>query len=397
MLIGVVGKTNVGKTSLFSAATMVDAEISNRIFTTIKPNKGVTYVRTECPCKKLGKECNPQNSKCIDGVRYVPIKVVDVAGLVPDAHKGKGLGNQFLSDIMEASALVHVVDISGSTNEEGVQVVPGSYDPMNDIDFLQKEIDYWILGILNKINISRRIDVKDEEFAQLVHKQLSGLGIKQKDVESAIKETGLQTKSPEEQYLGFIKILREKSKPIIIAANKIDIAGADAVYEKVKERAKGKVKEKTTNIIPCCAEAELALRRAAESKLINYSPGSSDFEIIGDMDEKHRKALEFMRELLKKYGSTGVQKVIDTAVFDLLDMIVVYPVENEHKMSNKQGEVLPDAFLMKKGSTALDLAYRVHEDIGKKFIAAIDARTGKNVSSVYVLKDGDIISIRSGR
>jgi len=294
MLIGVVGKTNVGKTTFFSASTLVDAEISNRIFTTIKPNRGVTYVTAECPCKKMDKKCNPQNSKCIDGIRYVPIKMVDVAGLVPGAYEGRGLGNQFLSDIMEAGALIHVVDISGSTNEEGVSVEAGSYDPINDIDFLQKEIDYWILGIINKLNLSRRIDVKNEAFVEMIHKQLSGLGIKPKDVESAAKETGLVANSSEEQYLEFIKILREKSKPIIIAANKMDIAGADAVFEKVK-------KEKE-EIVPCCAEAELALRRAAESNLITYSPGGSDFEITGDMDDKHKKALEFVRGLMKQHG-----------------------------------------------------------------------------------------------
>jgi hypothetical protein len=391
MQVAICGKTNVGKTTSFSAMTLVDAEISNRMFTTIKPNVGVAYVRTECPCKGLGVRCNPQNSKCIDGVRLVPIKMIDVAGLVPDAHKGRGLGNQFLSDIMEASAIIHVVDISGSTDSEGHPVPPGSHDPMEDIKFFKREIDYWILGILQKGAALRRPDLKKDLLPAAIFKQLSGLGIKQDEIEVAVAKTSLTLNSSEEKYLEFIEILREISKPIIIAANKIDVAGSEELYQKVKKEIK-------ENIIPCSAESELALRKAAQKKLIEYTPGASDFKIIGEMDERHTVALEYIRKnILKKYGSTGVQDVLDKAVFDMLNMIVVYPVENEHKLSNKKGDVLPDAHLLKKGSTALDLAFKVHEDIGKKFIAATDVRSGKHVSASHELRSGDIISIKSGR
>jgi len=388
MLLGIAGKTNTGKTTLFSACTLVDAEISNRIFTTIEPNKGVSYVRTECPCKELGLKCNPVNSKCVNNVRFVPVKVVDIAGLVPDAHLGKGLGNQFLSEIMEASALINVVDISGSSDSNGNPVAPGTHDPTEDIEFFHKEIDYWIFGILMKNRNQMKRRSSDERFDELIYKQLSGLGIRLEDVEDAINKTGVDINSGEKELLKFIEILRKKSKPIIIAANKIDIPEADALYNKLKEKFPS---------VACSAESELALRRAAEKNLIKYMPGDSDFEIIGNMDKQHEGALMFIRQLLKRYGSTGVQDVVNKAVFDLLDMIVVYPVENEHKFSDKKGNVLPDAFLLPKGSTALDLAYRVHEDIGRKFIAAIDARTGKNVSANYELKNNDIISIKSGR
>lgn len=388
MMLGIVGKTNVGKSTFFSASTLIDVEISNRIFTTIKPNKGVTYVTAECPCKDKQK-CSPRNSKCIDGVRFVPVKVIDVAGLVPDAHKGRGLGNQFLSDIMEANALIHVVDISGSTDSEGNPVTVGIHNPKEDIEFLQREIDYWILSIIDKLKIGTRQDIRDENLAEMIAKQITGLGIKLEYIEKAVKDTKLTVNSSEEDFLKFIKILRERSKPFIIAGNKIDIPGADKVYDEVKE---------TEKMFPCSAEAELALRRAADKGMIKYMPGAGDFEIIGEVDDKHKAALDFLRNnILKKYGSTGVQKVIDEAVFNLLDMIIVYPVENEHKWSDKKGNILPDAFLMKKGSTAHDLAYQVHEDIGKKFIGAIDARTGRNVSADYELKNGDIISIRAGK
>ncbi len=393
MLIGVVGKSNVGKTTMFSAATLVDAEISNRIFTTIEPNKGVTYVRTECACGKLNVRCNSRNSKCVSGIRYVPVKLVDVAGLVPGAHKGRGLGNQFLSDIMEASALIHVVDISGGTDETGNPCPAGTRDPKDDIKFLEEEIDFWILGILkrNLQTLSKRMETTKETFSALIEKQLSGLQIKLPEIEEAIEKSGITPHSSDEELLDFIKILRERSKPVLIAANKIDVPGADKIFERVRDVVQA-------DIIACSAESELALRRAAEHEIIKYNPGDAEFEIIKEVDAKHLSALDFIRKnVLEKYKSTGVQKTIDRTVFDILQMIVVYPVENEHKFTDHKGNVLPDAFLMKKGSTALDLAYKVHQDIGKKFVAAVDAKSGKHVSASYELKNGDVISIKAGR
>jgi len=390
MLLGVVGKSNVGKTTFFSAATLVDAEISNRIFTTIEPNKGVTYVRVKCPCG--GGKCNPRNSKCIDGTRYVPIKMIDIAGLVPGAHEGKGLGNQFLSDIMEANALIHVIDIAGTTDENGNPVSPGSRDPKDDIKFLEEEIDYWILGILkrNLRTLSKRMEATKEKFSELIHKQLSGLGIKLNEVEHVILLTEITLDSDDYDLLKFIKILREKSKPILLAANKIDI---DASDENI-----GRLTDLDYKLFPCSAESELALRKAADKGIIEYNPGDTDFKIIKELDAMHLKALDYIKDhVMIKYGSTGVQKIIDTAVFETLEMIVVFPVENEHKLSDKKGNILPDALLLKKDSTALDLAYAVHEDIGKKFVAAVDARSGKQLSSTYKLKSGDVISIKAGR
>jgi len=374
---------------MFSAMTLIDAEISNRIFTTIRPNVGVAYARAECPCKKLGVKCSPKNSKCVDGTRLVPIKLIDVAGLVPDAHKGRGLGNQFLSDIMEASAIIHVVDISGSTDSDGNPVPRGSHDPAEDIAFFKKEIDYWIVGILRKNWETIIRKSPHEKFEDLVHRQLSGLGISRENIVQAMNKSPISASSGENELLAFIEILRKTSKPIIIAANKIDVPGADDIYRRLKMDEKN---------VACSAEAELALRRASQHGLVIYLPGSSDFEITNEMDEKHKNALNFIKDnVLKKYGSTGVQQLLDSAVFDLLGMIVVYPVEDEHKLTDKSGNILPDAHLIKKGSTALDLAFRVHEDIGKKFIAAVDARTGKHVSASYELKNGDIISIRAGK
>ena len=387
MEIAIAGKTNTGKTTFFSAATLVDAEISNRIFTTIAPNKGVTYVRTKCPCSELNVKCSPQNSKCVSGVRYIPVKMIDVAGLVPDAHTGKGLGNQFLSDIMTADCLINVVDIAGATDINGIPCRPGEHDPMEDVDFFSKEIDYWMLGILMK-SWNTICKQPSKDFLELVYKQLSGLNIKKEDVKMAIEKLCINAGSSQDDLFKFVSSLRERSKPIIIAANKVDIPEGEKNFNNLKDKLP---------MVPCSAVSELALRKAAEHGVIKYMPGDSDLEIIS-VNEKQRAALSMIKEsVLVKFGSTGIQKAIDYAVFSLMKMIVVYPVENENRLTDKKGNVLPDAILMPQGSTALDLAYKVHEDIGKRFISAMDARTRKSVSAGYVLKSGDVISIKAGR
>ncbi len=386
MLISVCGKSNTGKTTFWSASTMVEAEISNRIFTTIKPNQGVAYIRAPCPCRDLGVSCNPQNSKCIGGTRYIPTKLIDIAGLVPGAHLGKGLGNSFLSDIMEANALIHIVDISGGTDQDGNPVESGSNNPLQDIEFLEREIDFWLLGILQKNWTQIKNKAKSGEKPEdLLHKQLSGLGISPEDIKQALKENNIMENDQEESLLEFIEILRKKSKPILIAGNKIDVPGAEALLEKAKD----------FNIIPCSAESELALRKAEKEGDIRYSPGDSDFEIIKPgLDEKKKKALELIRDkVLKPYGTTGVQKILDSAAFDLLGLIAVYPVENETRYSNKKGNVLPDAYLVPKGTTARELAGKIHTEFLDKFIAAVDARTKKRIGAEQELKNGDVIKI----
>src|SRR3989344_3018301 len=150
MLIGVVGKANVGKSTLFKAMTMADVLIANYPFATIEPNKGFGFVRIPCVDAFFGTQCNPRVGYCEEHNRFVPVEIVDVAGLVPGAHEGKGMGNHFLDDLRPADALIHVVDISGGTNEKGDPVEPGSYDPLNDIRFLETELDMWYLQILNK-------------------------------------------------------------------------------------------------------------------------------------------------------------------------------------------------------------------------------------------------------
>ena len=153
------------------------------------------------------------------------------------------------------------------------------------------------------------------------------------------------------------------------------------------------------DIIPTCSEAELALRQAQSYNIIHYIPGDSDFEILKeDIDVKQRNALDFVKKnILQRFGSTGVQQCLNTSVFDVLGLIVVYPVENENKLTDSKGNVLPDVYLLPKGSTALDLAYKIHTDIGDRFIGAIDCRTKKKIGKDHVLGDGDVVKILTSR
>jgi len=393
---GLVGKPNTGKTTFFSAATLAPAKIAPYPFTTIEANKGIAYVRVKCVCRELNVKDNPKNSMCIDGNRLIPIELIDVAGLVPDAWRGRGLGNKFLDELRRADVLIHVVDTSGGTDIEGRPVKLGTHDPCEDIRFLEREIAMWISQILSRDwkRISRAIEMSREDVASALAQRLSGLNIDRSHVFKALRDADLERKKltswNEEDLIRFSFELRKKAKPIIIAANKIDLPTSSDNLKRMKEEFKDYI------IIPCCAEAELALRKAAERELIKYLPGDNDFEILKPeaLTDKQRKALDLIREkILKIWGSTGVQEIINTAFLKVLRMIVVYPVEDIVKMSDHYGNVLPDALLVEKGTTARQLAYLIHTELGETFIHAIDARTKQRLGENYTLKMNDIIKI----
>ncbi len=399
-LVGVVGKTNVGKSTFFAAATLVTVDISNRPFTTIEPNVGIGYIRKKCVHVDLGlKGCNPRNSLCIKGYRFIPVKLMDVAGLIPGAHLGRGLGNKFLDNLRQADALIHVVDAAGSTDEEGKPVPPGTADPVKDVILIEREVDEWFYRIISKdwSRFARYVDTSTVDVIDALTQRLSGLSIRKYHVIEALRAARLEgTKLStwrEEELREFTRKLREISKPMIIAANKSDIPEAEDNIKRMKKELPNRV------IIPVSSEAELALRRAAKMKLIEYLPGDPDFTIINEskLTSKQIRALEFIKErVLKKWGYTGVQQVINSAFFDVLKLITVYPVEDHNKYTDHYGNVLPDAYLVREGTTARELAYMVHTDLGKSFIYAINARTKQRVGEDYVLKDNDVIKIVAG-
>lgn len=386
MLVGLVGVPNCGKSTMLKALTLADVQIANYPFTTIEPNQAIGHVITDCACKKLGVKCDPHNSKCVDGKRWIPVKLLDVAGLVPGAHSGKGLGNQFLDDLRQADGLIHVLDVSGLTDSEGKpRTDDDRWDPEENIVVLEQEIDEWLHGIIQK-NIEKvetLARMKKVPIARLLAEKLSGLGISEEDIKSAMKRSELGSSD-------FATILRKESKPIIIAANKIDLPGAEENFARIKKDH--------DHVIPTSAESELALREAAEHGLIEYEPGDRDFkEDGGKLSDKQLEALGFIRDnVLKKHGSTGIQQALNSLVFDRLQYIVVYPVASMGKFADTKGNVLPDAHLVKLGTTLKDLAGKVHSDMADKFIGGLDLDK-KKVGAEHELRDGDVIEILFSR
>ena len=381
MQIGLVGKPNAGKSTFFSAATLINVPIANYPFTTIEPNRGIAFIRTKCVHTELNVVCKPRVGMCVNGTRYIPVELIDVAGLVPDAHKGKGLGNKFLDDLRQADCFIHVIDASGSTKFDGTICNVGEHDPRKDIEFLDNELNQWLHGIIMRDmdRIRKRAEIKGESISTILAERLAGLGITEPMINEALSVTGLTEE--------FAKVLRRKSKPMLIAANKWDIA-PETLTKKLKEF-------KDEMVVFVSAEYELALRKADKAGLIKYLPGDSklNFTDVSKLSSAQINALKKIDEFLQKFHSTGVQECLESAVYKLMKRIVVYPVEDENHYTDKDGNVLPDAFLVSEGTTARDLAFKVHTDLGKNFIRAINAKTKMVVGQDYPLQNGDVIKI----
>lgn len=395
-IVGVVGKPNVGKSTFFSAATLAHVPIANYPFTTIKPNIGMGYVRTPCACKEFEVTDSPGNSTCINGTRLVPVEIVDCAGLVPGAWQGRGLGNQFLDEIRQADALIHIVDAAGATDSEGKPCDPGTHDPREDVRFLEHELDMWTLQIVKKEwdRAVRRVEGAKEDLIPILEDKLSGLGIRKHHLLSAKAKTKLNFERPgswsDEELLGLVTELRKNSKPMLIAANKMDVPPAEKNLEALN--AMGYM------VVPCCAEAELALRRAAEKDIISYVPGDGNFAANGkkELTPEQTNALTTIKEkVLIPLGSTGVQEALNLAFFKLLQMITVYPVEDAEKLTDHKGRILPDAYLVPYGTTAKEFAGMIHSDLAEGFLYATEVRSKMRMADDYELKDRDVISIVS--
>jgi ribosome-binding ATPase len=390
MLLGLVGKPSCGKSTFFKSATLSDVLIAAYPFATIKPNHGMGYVRVKSLCKELNTKCNPRTGFCTGETRFVPVELMDVAGLVEGASEGKGLGNKFLDDLRQADMFIQIVDASGTTDIEGRE---GTGDPVKDVKMLENELNKWYRGIFDKVweKLSRTIQTTKQNFALAVAKQFSGLRVKEEDVRSILIKLKLDPEKPtlwtDEDLNNFTRELRHTTKPMIIAANKIDKPQAKENMERLKNEFPDIL------MIPCSADSELSLRQAAASGLIDYTQGDKSFKINDEkINEKQREALESIRKnVLEVYGSTGVQEVLDKAVFNLLKYIAIFPAGS--KLADSKGNVLPDCFLLPEGSTALDFAYFLHTDIGDKFVKAIDVRTKQPVGKDHPLKHRDGIEI----
>ncbi|MFX0027478.1 MAG: YchF-related putative GTPase [Candidatus Hermodarchaeota archaeon] len=401
IIIGIVGKPSAGKSTFLNAACMTHAKVSELPFTTIDPNKGIGYVKTNCMCKKLNLEDNPKNSICIEGNRFVPVNLLDVAGLVPDAHKGKGLGNKFLNDLSKADILIHILDISGELDKTGKRVTLGENDPYDDIIFLEKEINLWFKEILERSDWTKFLKSYSREktkFIEALYKRLSGVKIKKKHIILAIKNSGLEKKDAinwtDDDLYEFSKILRENSKPILIVANKID--KENGLQNLIR------LKEKYNNpIIPCSALAEYILRKYHEDMVIKYIPGSNNFQILNHekLKPEELETLEKIRgKILGELNQTGVQTALNHAVFKIASQICVFPVSDINTFTDHDENVLPDVFLVEKGTTLKNFVQdHIHTDLAEHFMFGIDALTKKRLGENYELKHNDVLKIVSSR
>jgi len=394
--IGIIGKTNTGKTTFFNAATMLSGRIDKFPFTTKTPQRGIGYAKTLCVCRELGVKDSPKNSICINGWRFIPIEIVDLPGLVKDAWKGKGLGNEFLSVAAQTDALIHMVDASGSVDADGNIAEPGTGDPIQDFYDIEKELVMWIAKIIKgkRKYIEKTLETRRDTLKGALASVLTGLKVKEEHVAQALELSGTKSKAfhdwIEDDLLKFSEALRRVSKPSVVVANKMDIPIAEENYKKMVEALS------PIPVIPASAEAELILRKAEKSGLISYIPGEEIFQVAdpSKLNDKQKWALNYIQDrVLNKWWQTGVQFAINVLVFKVLRMNVVYPVEDEKRLSDKHGNVLPDAFLMPYDATALDLANEIHTELGKTMLYAIDARTGLRLPKDYKLRDRDIIKI----
>lgn len=393
MLIGLVGKPSVGKSTFFKASTLAEIEIASYPFTTIKANHGVGYVKVDCIDKEFNTQCNPNHGYCVNHKRFVPVDLMDVAGLVPGASEGKGLGNQFLDDLRQADVFIHIVDVSGTTDIEGKPTK--GHHPSEDVKFLEEELNTWYYNILMKVwkGFVRKAEVEKSKFSEAVAKQFSGLKVSEDDVKDVLlklKFSDKPTQWEDSEVRKFASSLREKTKPMIIAANKVDLENGDENYKKIVEEFP------YLKIVPCSADSELALRQANKAELINYIPGEKNFEIKKELNEKQREALDKIKEnVLDKYEyGTGVQEILNCAIFDLLGYLAIFPA-SANKLGDSKGNILPDCFLLPPNSTALDFAYFLHTDFGKGFIKAINAKTKMALGKDYKLQNRDALEIIS--
>ena len=394
MEIGIVGKPNVGKSTFFNALTLLDVPMAPYPFTTVTPNRGVAAIRAPCPHTEKGIACTPGNAKCVDGTRWVPVNLVDVPGLVPGAHVGRGLGHKFLDDLRAADGFVQVVDLSGSTDDEGRLAEHGSHDPGAEVRWLEDELVAWVAEILGRdfARHARGTEIEGAKVEDFLAERLTGLSIPPAAIATALRGSPMERAHPtrwtEEDRLRLARSLLEAAKPRLVAANKCDRASVPEAEALAGEIA-------PIPSVPTSADAELTLRRASRAGLVEYRPGDPTFQVKDParLSAPQTKALDGIRAIVSAWGSTGVQQALESMVYSRLGMIVVYPVEDETHWTDGQGRVLPDAFLVPANTPARAVAYRVHTDLGEHFIRAIDGRTHRAMAADHPLGPNTVVRI----
>lgn len=396
MEVGVVGKPNVGKSTFFNALTLLDVPIAPYPFTTIEPNRGLAAVRMLCPHREKDQPCTPGNAKCVDGTRWIPVALVDVPGLVPGAHLGKGLGHKFLDDLRAADGFLQVVDLSGTTDAEGRIVAAGSHDPAAEVTWLEEELVTWIAEILGRgfEREARSVELEGRKVEEFLATRLTGLSVASSAIQTALRHGSLDRAHPsawtQEQRTQLARELLRAAKPRLVVANKADRSTAPDARSLAERLA-------PVPVTPTSADAELTLRRAARAGMVEYRPGDAAFQLApgAKLSTAQQRALDEIQNVLRRWGSTGVQQALETMVFDRLGRIVVFPVEDEAHWTDGRGRLLPDAFLVPAGTTARAVAYRVHTDLGENFVRAIDGRSHRALAADHPVDPGAVLRIVS--
>ena len=377
-------------------------------FTTIDPNRAVGYLHIPCACSRvpeLQDRCRPNYGSCRAGTRSVPIELLDVAGLVPGAHLGKGLGNKFLDDLRHADALIHVVDVSGTTDAEGGAT--RGYDPCHDIAWLREEIVRWVLGNLMQKwgSVKRRHMAVKATAVETLQGQFSGYGANSTVINRTLDRLQLKIPLPEWDDATVRRVVEafiDEKFPTVVGANKIDHPDSD------KNLAKISKVHPSDRLVPCSAISEVFLRRLVKQGYVRYEAGTEfvdtheDLLELGDkdgaerlkpLDEKLKTRIENLKDLvLYRFGSTGVNQVL-TRASEVLGLVAVYPVRNIGTFGSgepgaaggERAAVFRDCVLVKKGSTVGDVYRKV---MGDAPLAYVETTGGVRVGEEDEVKVG---------
>lgn len=386
--IGLIGKPNVGKSTLFSALTRSPVEIANYPFTTLKPNVGIAWLTAECPETEIGKKCTPREGNCVDGIRYIPVEVIDVPGLIPGASEGKGMGNEFLDNIRDSEAIIHIFDASGMTASDGTSLQERK-DPVEDILTIEEEMVAWMADRIYRDweKYARKSDASGDRIERSLEKKIASFGVNERQILSILTRGSFPDKLSKWEISdarNFADLLFKHIKPIVRVANKADAAPPEFIK---------KIREFDNTIQFISGEYELTLEKALEARVIDSM--GKDFKVTGSLNQPQRNALDHIRNFLSEPYSSRMGEILTNVVRSILGYVVVYPVADEGTWGDNKGNILPDALLLPEGSTALELAFRVHTDIGEGFIRAIDCRTKRAIGKDHIVQDSEVIRIVS--
>ncbi|KAF0688145.1 Aste57867_20217 [Aphanomyces stellatus] len=400
LVIGCVGKPSAGKSTFFNAVTDGKAKVGNFPFTTIEPNEGITYYMTECPCKSRGKSdvCKPKYGQCVGGTRHIPVKLLDVAGLIPGASEGAGLGNKFLDDLRHAHVLLHIIDVSGTTNEKGEATI--GYNPLNDADWLTMEIHNWVYNNLWRrwVSIARRHAATQSSLRATFQAQLSGYGASAATILAMLDAMGDQTKEPcvltswgEPEVHALVDAFLAQRFPTILVLNKADVGNeTDKNIENVVDKYGG------DRCFVASAASEVFLRNMHAKRHIRYDPGDmvyttaeDDASLLPLLPKMSARLDQVSDMVLFRHGSTGVRAAINAAV-QLSNMVVVYPVKSLKNFTTTDGDVFGHAVLVRQGTTVRDVAHVLSPVVGANYLYA-EGEDGRRLAEDEVATNNLIV------